>query len=39
MTGFFDEAGALAVGRKANLVAVDGAGRLVASFVDGLPQN
>jgi N-acetylglucosamine-6-phosphate deacetylase len=39
MTGFLDEAGALAVGRKANLVAVDGAGRLVASFVDGLPQN
>ena len=39
MTGFGDEAGTLAIGRKANLVVVDGAGKLVASFVDGLPKN
>jgi len=39
MTGFLGQAGALAVGQKANLLAVDGAGRLVASFVDGLPKN
>ena len=35
MTGFADMTGALAVGRAANLVAVDGAGRLLASFVNG----
>jgi N-acetylglucosamine-6-phosphate deacetylase len=35
MTGFADQTGALAVGRAANLVAVDGAGRLLASFVNG----
>ena len=39
MTGLLGQAGALAVGQKANLLAVDGAGRLVASFVDGLPKN
>lgn len=37
MTGFQDQAGSLAVGQKANLVAVDGAGKLLASFVNGLP--
>ena len=37
MTGFQDRAGSLAVGQKANLVAVDGAGKLLASFVNGLP--
>ena len=35
MTGFADQTGALAVGRAANLVALDGAGRLLASFVNG----
>ncbi len=35
MTGFGDRAGALAVGQPASLVAVDGAGRLLASFVKG----
>lgn len=39
MTGFQDQAGSLAVGQKANLVAVDGAGKLLASFVNGLPAN
>lgn len=39
MTGFQDRAGSLAVGQKANLVAVDGAGKLLASFVNGLPAN
>jgi N-acetylglucosamine-6-phosphate deacetylase len=37
MTGFLDKAGTLEVGQKANLVAVDRAGKLVASFVNGLP--
>ena len=37
MTGFQDQAGSLAVGQKANLVGVDGAGKLLASFVNGLP--
>ena len=37
MTGLVDEAGSLAVGHAANLVAVDGAGRLVASIVNGQP--
>jgi N-acetylglucosamine-6-phosphate deacetylase len=35
MTGLSDQAGALAVGRAANLVAVDAAGRLVGSVVNG----
>ena len=35
MTGFCDEAGKVAVGRKANLVAVDGNGRLAASIHNG----
>jgi len=39
MTGFQDQAGSLAVGQKANLVAVDGAGKLLASFVNGQPAN
>ncbi|MGA2847429.1 MAG: N-acetylglucosamine-6-phosphate deacetylase [Terracidiphilus sp.] len=39
MTGFLDQAGSLAVGQKANLVAVDRAGKLVASFVDGQSKN
>lgn len=39
MTGFLDQTGSLAVGQKANLVAVDAAGRLIASIVDGLPKS
>ena len=35
MTGLGDQAGSLAVGQPVNLVAVDVAGRLVASFVNG----
>jgi imidazolonepropionase-like amidohydrolase len=35
MTGFDGEAGSLEVGRTANLVAVDTAGRLVASVLGG----
>jgi N-acetylglucosamine-6-phosphate deacetylase len=35
MTGLDSEAGSLEVGRTANLVAVDAAGRLVASILDG----
>jgi len=35
MTGFGDRAGTLAVGQPANLVAVNGAGGLLASFVNG----
>jgi N-acetylglucosamine-6-phosphate deacetylase len=35
MTGFSDQTGSLRVGGRANLVAVDGAGKLVASFVNG----
>jgi N-acetylglucosamine-6-phosphate deacetylase len=35
MTGLGGEAGFLVVGRPANLVAVDGAGRLAASLVNG----
>lgn len=35
MTGLDSEAGSLEVGRTANLVAVDTAGRLVASILDG----
>jgi N-acetylglucosamine-6-phosphate deacetylase len=35
MTGLSDEAGSLAVGGPANLVAVDAAGKLVASLING----
>jgi N-acetylglucosamine-6-phosphate deacetylase len=35
MTGFCAEAGTIAVGRKANLVAVDATGKLVASIHNG----
>jgi N-acetylglucosamine-6-phosphate deacetylase len=35
MTGFGDRAGSVAVGQKADLVAVDSAGRLVASIIGG----
>ncbi|MGC9158601.1 MAG: N-acetylglucosamine-6-phosphate deacetylase [Terracidiphilus sp.] len=35
MTGFDDQAGRLAVGRPASLVAVDRSGRLLASFIHG----
>jgi N-acetylglucosamine-6-phosphate deacetylase len=35
MTGLGDEAGSLRVGAEANLVALDGRGGLVASFVKG----
>ena len=37
MTGLNDQAGSLAVGQPANLVAVDAAGRLVASIQNGQP--
>ena len=37
MTGFGDKAGSLAVGRPANLVALDRAGKLVASIQGGQP--
>ncbi|MGA9671956.1 MAG: N-acetylglucosamine-6-phosphate deacetylase [Terracidiphilus sp.] len=37
MTGFADQAGSLGVGKVANLVAVDGAGRLTASIMNGKP--
>ncbi len=37
MTGFADQVGALAVGRPANMVAVDDAGKLVASIRNGEP--
>jgi N-acetylglucosamine-6-phosphate deacetylase len=37
MTGFDDRAGTLASGRRADLVAVDAAGHLVASIVGGRP--
>jgi N-acetylglucosamine-6-phosphate deacetylase len=39
MTGFGDQAGSLAVGQPANLVAVDAAGKLVASIIDGQPTR
>lgn len=39
MTGLADQAGALAVGQPASLVAVDGAGKLVASVVHGEPVS
>lgn len=35
MTGFCAEAGTIAVGRKANLVAIDGTGKLAASIHNG----
>jgi len=38
MTGLGNRAGSLAVGRPADLVAVDAKGSLMASFVDGLLQ-
>jgi N-acetylglucosamine-6-phosphate deacetylase len=37
MTGLGDRAGSLAAGQPANLVALDGAGRFVASIVNGQP--
>ena len=37
MTGLDDQAGSLAVGRPANLVAVDDAGKLMATLVGGRP--
>ena len=37
MAGLSDQAGSLTVGRPANLVAVDAAGRLVASIQNGQP--
>lgn len=37
MTGLANQAGSLAVGHVANLVAVDAAGRLTASIVNGRP--
>jgi N-acetylglucosamine-6-phosphate deacetylase len=39
MTGLVDKAGSLAVGRAANLVAVDRAGRLAASIQGGQPAD
>jgi N-acetylglucosamine-6-phosphate deacetylase len=35
MTGFSDQAGSIAVGKPANLVAIDAQGKLVASFHNG----
>jgi N-acetylglucosamine-6-phosphate deacetylase len=37
MTGLGDQAGSLAVGQPAHLVAVDAAGKLVASIINGQP--
>ena len=39
MTGIGAQAGSLAVGQPANLVAVDAAGKLVASIIDGQPTR
>jgi N-acetylglucosamine-6-phosphate deacetylase len=39
MTGFGDQAGLVAVGMPASLVAVDGAGKLVGSVVNGRPAT
>ena len=39
LTGLGDQAGSLAVGQPANLVAVDAAGKLVASIIDGQPTR
>ena len=37
MTGLADRTGSIVVGQPAYLVAVDGAGKLVASIIDGQP--
>ncbi len=37
MTGLESEAGSLAAGRKANLVAVSAEGKLIATFLNGVP--
>jgi N-acetylglucosamine-6-phosphate deacetylase len=37
LTGLGAQAGSLAVGQPANLVAVDAAGKLIASIIDGQP--
>jgi N-acetylglucosamine-6-phosphate deacetylase len=37
MTGLADRAGSMAVGQKANFVAVDSTGKLVASIINGEP--
>jgi N-acetylglucosamine-6-phosphate deacetylase len=39
MTGLGDQVGSVAVGQPANLVAVDAAGELVASIIDGQPTR
>lgn len=39
MTGFGDLAGSIAVGQRANLIAVEADGRLVASIVNGQPVH
>jgi N-acetylglucosamine-6-phosphate deacetylase len=39
MTGLGDQAGSVAVGMPASLVAVDGAGKLVGSVVNGEPTR
>jgi len=39
MTGFLDQAGSLAVGQKANLVAADHTGKLIATIIDGQPAR
>ena len=39
MTGLGSQAGSLAVGQPANFVAVDAAGKLVASIIDGQPTR
>jgi N-acetylglucosamine-6-phosphate deacetylase len=39
MTGLAREAGSIAAGRKANLVAVSADGKLIASLVDGRPTK
>ena len=39
MTGLGTQAGSLAVGQLANLVAVDAVGKLVASIIDGQPTR
>ena len=39
MTGLGDQVGSVAVGQPANLVAVDAAGKLVASIIDGQPTR
>jgi imidazolonepropionase-like amidohydrolase len=39
MTGLGREAGSIAAGRKANLVAVSAEGKLIASLVNGPPTK